>query len=295
MERLLQVMATVSIVSCARPMLKTRVALHATSLSSAYWWGSAALLLWAATSLATELSGFARDGLADQLWYASAVALVSPFAAALGARRPASRIWSWFVVLPATIVLFLPAVTAWKREGGAAPLDLELPMMAGYGLVLLMGAGNYLGTRFGLSALLAAAAALCVVLSMSELAPRLNIERAVARPTATILLALAVWRAAFRLGSGSTARGRLRFDRIWLDFRDLFGIVWARRIADRINQAAAQGSWPVRLLAFGFVPIDPQGPGLNAEQSAQVEQTLRWLLRRFVDPEWIDERLNDAK
>jgi len=42
-------------------------------------------------------------------------------------------------------------------------------MLAGYGLVLLMGAGNYLGTRFALSAFLAAAACLSVVWPMSDL------------------------------------------------------------------------------------------------------------------------------
>ena len=167
-------------------------------------------------------------------------------------------------------------------------------MLAGYGLVLLMGTGNYFGTRFGFAAFFAAAAAMCVVVSMSELGSRLTIERHVARPWATIVLTLAVWQAGFQLGKSSAARGRSRFDRVWVDFRDLFGVVWARRIADRVNEAAAQGNWPVRLASWGFVPIDPHGPEFNAEQSAQVEQTLRWLLRRFVDPEWIDERMKDT-
>ena len=42
-------------------------------------------------------------------------------------------------------------------------------MLAGYGLVLVMGTGNYLGTRFALSGLLVAAACLMVVCPMSGL------------------------------------------------------------------------------------------------------------------------------
>jgi hypothetical protein len=292
MERLLQVMATVAIMSSARPIPKTRVALRATSLPSAYRWSVAALALWTVTCLVTEALHFARDGLADQLWYASAVLLVAPFTAALGARRPGSRVWSWFVVLPATIVLALPAVTAWNRNWSLSRLQLEPPMVAGYALVLLMGAGNYFPTRFGLPALLAAAAGFVVVFTMSTLGSGPPLLTEIARALATFLLAIAAWLAAFRLRYQAAASASTPLDRLWIDFRDLFGIVWARRIADRINQAAAQANWPVRLLMSGFVPVDPARPlALTPQQSEQIEQTLRWLLRRFVDPEWIDERL----
>jgi hypothetical protein len=296
MERLLQVMATVAMLSSARPVLKTRVALRATSLSAAYGWAIATLALWAATSLVTQALHFAHDGLADQLWYACAVLLVTPFAAALGARRPGSRVWSWFVVLPATIVLALPAVTAWNRNWSLGPLQLEPPMLAGYALVLLMGAGNYFPTRFGLPALLAAAAGLCVVLTMSTLGSPPPVSTAIARVLASFLLAVATWLAAFKLRYQAAASAPTPLDRLWIDFRDLFGIVWARRIADRINQRAVQANWPVRLLMSGFVPVDPtRSLALTPQQSEQIEQTLRWLLRRFVDPEWIDERLQRSR
>ena len=80
------------------------------------------------------------------------------------------------------------------------------------------------------------------------------------------------------------------------DFRDLFGVVWARRILDRVNNVACQEGWPVRLHFDGLASADdPSKPvELTPEQSARIESVLRWLLRRFVDPEWIDERMAEA-
>jgi hypothetical protein len=101
-------------------------------------------------------------------------------------------------------------------------------------------------------------------------------------------------------GRGSRARedeeqtcGPLpRFDRLWNDVRDLFGIVWAKRLMDRVNDAAAQHAWPVRLGLDGFVPHDPSVPVVvEARVEAEIEHVLRWLLRRFADAEWIDARL----
>jgi hypothetical protein len=252
--------------------------------------------------------------------------------AVLGARRPGSRVWDLFIVGPLAVVLALPAVTAWNRNFEPAPLHLEVPMLAGYGLVMLMGAGNYLGTRFAIPALLAAASGLLVPLSMSSL--RWLPERLPTRTVATLLLGLAVWAAFVRmrratrggmclppspipmgdfglrraessreLPSGlslrvedSRAESRVRavtsFDEPWSDFRDLYGIVWARRILDRINEVAIAENWPVRLELSGFVPLHPFVPlSITPDQSRQIEHTLRWLLRRFVDPEWIDERI----
>ncbi len=68
--------------------------------------------------------------------------------------------------------------------------------------------------------------------------------------------------------------------------------MWARRVLDRVNATALQEAWPVRLQLNGFVPVDPSRPlSITSEQSGQIEHTLRWLLRRFADPEWIDERI----
>ena len=235
-----------------------------------------------------------RGGLADQLWLAAAVLMISPFVAALGARRPGSRVWSWFVVLPVMVVLLLPAVTAWNRDLRPTPLRLEIPMLAGYGLVLLMGAGNYLGTRFALSGFLVAAACLIVVCPMSELATRLSWSRTTASPDGNN--SASAWRRGLAPGRPGVAAGTAQnaIERVWNDFRDFFGVVWGRRFMDRVNDAAWHEGWPVRLHFDGLASADASKPvDLSPEQLARIEQVLRWLLRRFVDPEWIDERMRD--
>jgi hypothetical protein len=293
MEAALRLVAAVSIASSAPGVLAARARLRNTTLRGAWWWGAIALSLWALSFFATEVFGWLREGEADQVWLASAVLLVCPFVAVLGARRPGSRVWDVFIVAPLAIVLDLPAVTAWNRDLQPAALHLEVPMLAGYALVLVMGAGNYLATRFALPALLAAAAMLLVPVSMSSLhgAP----DPSLARPLATLLLSAAVWGAV--LGLRKTRRtvrpaGPTPLEELWNDFRDLYGIVWARRVLDRVNAAAVQEGWPVRLQLTGFFAIDSsRALPLTPEQSGQIEHTLRWLLRRFVDPEWIDERI----
>ena len=299
-------MASVAIVSSVPPVLAARNRLRKTTLLEAWLWGAVALGAWACTFFVTEVLGVVSEGVADQMWLASAVLMVCPFIAVLGARRPGSRVWSLFIVAPLAVVLDLPAATAWNRDFHPAPLRLEEPMLAGYGLVLLMGAGNYLGTRFALPALLAAVAMLLVPVSMSSL--HWFPESFPARAAATLLLGIAVWMAAIASRKAASrvvglrpspipiGEGRVRvaiaFDRLWNDFRDLYGIVWARRVMDRVNDAAVHEGWPVRLHLQGFAALDsahPPSPSPN--QLQQIERTLRWLLRRFVDPEWIDERL----
>jgi hypothetical protein len=291
MEWLLRLMATLAIVSSAHPVLRARVVLSKTTLLEAWRWGVVAICTWSATWVLSDLSSIIPRGLADQLWLASAVLMVSPFVAALGARRPGSRVWTFFVVVPVIAVLMLPAVTAWNRDWQPTPLRLETPMLAGYGLVLVMGAGNYLGTRFAIPALLTAAASFSVVLPMSELADRYAHSSAKLHSAATIALSFAAWLAARQAAKAGPAR-RKPIDTVWSDFRDFFGIVWGRRLMDRVNVTAQQEGWLVRLHYEGFVPVDPSRPmELPPDQMVRAEQTLRWLLRRFVDSEWIDERM----
>ena len=92
MEAALRLVAAVSIASCAPGVLAARARLRHTTLRGAWWWGAAALSLWALSFFATEVLGWLTEGAADQVWLASAVLLVCPFVAVLGARRPGSRV-----------------------------------------------------------------------------------------------------------------------------------------------------------------------------------------------------------
>jgi hypothetical protein len=309
MEGALRLVASVAILSSLPAVLAARITLRKTTLLGAWVWAAFALAVWALAFFASEVLGWLSEGAADQAWLASAVLLICPFVAVLGARRPGSRVWDVFIVAPLAVVLDLPAVTAWNRDFSPAPLHLEVPMLAGYGLVLLMGTGNYLGTRFAIPALLAAIAGLLVPVSMSSL--HWLPESFPTRAAAALLLSIAIWVAFLAMrnagrGSGSvaaspisTGEGRVRaltpFDTLWSDFRDLYGIVWARRVLDRVNVAATEQNWSVRLQLQGFVATDPSHSlSLTDDQLRQIEHTLRWLLRRFADPEWIDARIVSA-
>src|SRR5580700_10316833 len=216
MEAALRLVAAVSIASCATGVLAARGRLRHTTLRGAWWWGAAALSLWTLSFFATEVLGWLSEGAADQVWLASAVLLVCPFVAVLGARRPGSRVWDVFIVAPLAIVLDLPAVTAWNRDLQPASLHLEVPMLAGYALVLVMGAGNYLGTRFALPALLAAAAMLLVPVSMSSL--HWFPESFPARAAATLLLGIAVGTAAIAMRKAARRGRNLSPSPIPMDF-----------------------------------------------------------------------------
>src|ERR1700685_3625700 len=257
MEPLLRLMASVEIVSSARPLLRVRVVLSKTTLVSAWTWGLFAACFWTATWLLTDVFFLVPAALAQQLWFASAVLVLSPFVAALGARRPVARVWSWFVVLPVMVVLLLPAVTAWNRDLRPAELRLEAPMLTAYALVLLMGLGNYVGTRFAMPALFVGAACVVVVWPLSGLAAGSGFAGPVAHAAATIGLALAAWLAGWqaeRLNRSRSTERTAPLVRVWTDFRDFFGIVWARRLLDRVHEAAAEQNWPLRLRLAGFVP-----------------------------------------
>jgi hypothetical protein len=80
------------------------------------------------------------------------------------------------------------------------------------------------------------------------------------------------------------------WNRLWQDFRNAFGIVWANRIAGRVNLEAAKANWGVRLHSDRFVSVTPAPPAITGD-GEQINQTMRWLLRRFVDDQWVDARL----
>ena len=92
---------------------------------------------------------------------------------------------------------------------------------------------------------------------------------------------------------------------VWIDFQTVFGMVWSRRIQDRVNEQGRNKGWPVRLGPRGWQDESGQPLGLvggNGEHrlgSAEWQRTrttpavnearsfLLWLLQKFVEPEWV--------
>jgi hypothetical protein len=321
-ETTLTVLATVALPAIAAALASAHSPLRPTTLAAAWGWAALAAATWVAAWIAAVLTPAVRHGAADLLWYAVAVTALCPPLVVLGARRPGSRAWTWFVVLPLPLVLSLPAVTAWTLAapppGEAFPrFHLEAPWAIGFGLVLVMGFGNYVGTRWTLPALGSALAVLLLVLPLVEGLHRSVPSPAMARRLATLCLGLSALLAlTIRRRGHRSSRNRDRphgdphrlpldpLDILWRDFRDLYGLVWARRVMDRINESLAARRLAARLEWSGLVSTAVPAPSLSAARPAaagqppaaaarrQAEQTLRWLLKRFVSAEWIDQRLN---
>lgn len=254
--------------------------LRDTTLRGAWAWAIVAVAGWFAVGLLTVSRSPA--GWLDRGWYVAAVLTLTPFVHVLGARRPVVRSWNGFVLLPMLAVLGLPVVTSgdWNT-----PFEVELPPLLGFLLVLVMGAGNYFGTRFTLPVLvLAAGLAVAVVAGSNErlvLIPNTETARLVAVGFFGVAVILAGRRAGHPEPEGEAAEEpEPRLELLWIDFRDLFGIVWAKRVMDRVNESLRTAGLETRLDLDGIRWTDGERP----EAERVIQGTFAWLLKRFVDP-----------
>jgi hypothetical protein len=275
-------------VACAAKILwdvfRSRSTTAGTTLGVAWGWTVAAAAAWLLASTLTVLKP--GSVAVEHAWYFAAAMSLCPGIAVLGSRRPTVRVWSVFVVLPLAAVLMWPVAVCWMPRGPQRPA-MDAPAMLGFVLAGLMGFGNFMATRRMIPAILMALAVCTLLWAAGE---------PIGSATATQRRFLAV---VFAMGASQISRHHLPvaiaegtgWNKAWQDFRDLFGIVWSSRLAERINSQAARENWPVRLMRSGFVDASTGEAVdvLNAEPRA--DQAMRWLLRRFVDEEWIDERV----
>ena len=263
--------------------------------------------MWTTTWFADLYGKTMSTAVADHAWYACAVLALCPPMAVLGSRRPGIRVWAWFILFPMLLVLGWPLIAVRLQGSELRGLHLETPQVAAFVLILVMSIGNYLGTRFTLSALLYGMSILAIVVSSWSASPPWLTDRPAVRFWCTLLVVIAIC----MTKTSARPMAQNRFDRLWFDFFDTFGIVWGRRIQDRVNFIASKEGWPARLELDGFVwsdeltsvidaettdlsktGTDPQQKKFSATQiESRIEYTFRWLLRRFVDPAWIDDRL----
>jgi hypothetical protein len=264
-----------------------------TALEAAWPWTVFVWLAWLIVPVVTVAPSPLRAW-RDVLWYLAAVLALVPPIAVLGARRPTARVWTWFVLVPLVLVFAWPLAPVLRRDGNAAAFSLEEPLLAGYLLVLVMGAGNYLGLRFSLAALLWMIGLALVVLPLCPPRAKWVPEATTGRFWGMLCLVAAGW-IADRLVACARRRSTTgpALNRVWGDFCDLFGIVWARRLQDRFNEEAGRKGLPLRLAMHGLEAAPGQLPPaeFDAQTLVTAEESLRWLLQKFVDPAWIDRRL----
>jgi hypothetical protein len=288
-----QFAACAGIASLLPVVVRLRTGLTGTALLSAWPPLAIAWLVWLVIAVVTLPPSPLRPW-ADSLWFLAAITALVPPIAVLGARRPTSRVWTWFVLVPLVLVFAWPVLPVLVSGAGPAAFNLEAPVVVGFGLVLIMGAGNYLGLAHTISALLWMAGLLLIVLPLCPATNGPLLDVWSGRTGGTCCLAAAGWIADRQAARSRLANdSRLPFNRAWSDFRESFGIVWSKRIQERFNEDARGKGLKLRL---GFQGLEDASGGRSSDSFepaslAAAESSLRWHLQKFVDPEWIDQRL----
>ncbi len=234
---------------------------RATSLEHAVVWAIVAWLCWGLAFVVGDADHASIDP-----WRYCALCLTGcAGVAVLGARRPHVFAWN-FVVLGLFAVMALPLVET--RFIGTHPADpLRIFFMAA---TIAVGMLNYLPTRLAPASLLVAIA--CAGEIVLLFAPDWLPAEA-AGMTVASLLAAAPWVAWSCLRKCSADLGAA--DRLWLDFRDAWGLLWSQRVREQFNRAAANADWPVRLTWSGL-------RGQGSVDEAKLLDTLRAILQRFI-------------
>lgn len=261
-----------------------------TSLTAAAAWAIWFQVTLTVTTIATFAKNRVPLGILDQLWYLTAVSALCPFVAVLGARRGRLIEWSLFIVLPLIAVLEWPALAQLTRCWHGQRLELETPALIGFALVLVMALGQFFGTRYPISILSWMAAWGNVGWSLRSSTAGLLGDRNADQRIAVFFL-LQFWlAAAFETWRRPIATSG--WNRVWTDYLNSFGNLWALRLMARVNEIARRDNWPWTLTETGLNPADPQNAlAGDPNGDPRVDHAFRWLLKPFVDSEWIDERL----
>lgn len=260
------------------------------TLRYSWWWSLAAT---ACLTMSVALNGHFFEtppALSSLLHLVSMVLLLTPAISALGARKPGVATWQVFVVVPLIVVLLWPGLSDLISSRGREPLHLGIPAFSGVCLVVLMTMSTCLGTSMTLAALFYFFAI------MGGLLPAIGwIELSSSMVSAIPLLlfvGLSIARKIIQQDLEKIQSAQTRSELVeasWIHFQNLYGLVWAKRIQDRVNQFANREQWTVVLTQDGFRDKDGKSP--SDHELEKPRDALRWVLTRFADETWICEKL----
>jgi hypothetical protein len=266
--------------------LAGRRTIRQTTLAGGWWWAGAALASWSLAEAAAALQSPPAAAWLEALRFAAISLSLCPMIAVLGAKRPQHGAWN-FVVLSLFAIVALPAAEFLVLRPGQRLVVGDARAWFLW-VLLILGPVNYLATRYGFAALLACGGQV-VALSpyLALIRKPLIADAGVAGLVLCVGALLAVWVAATR-----AERASRPLDRVWLDFRDSFGLFWGLRVQERINATAQQSGWRLELTWRGFAWHTNGTNPAKIEPAVEpaVRSTLKGLLRRFVSNEWIAER-----
>ncbi len=273
-------------------LCRLRRSIWETTLRAAWYWSWLPLFTQAGVTICGR--GDLSPETLTLLRFSATTSLFCPFMSVLGSKRPHQGAWQ-FIVASLWCVLNLPVleVLAYRPAGGLVASDAQSLFLVG--LIGLLAVVT-LPTRHWLAAFFMVAA------QTIWLAPHLPWIHATEWASPAMygvgfpLAAAAVF--LFTVGVRRPSRANLPCDRLWLDFRDTFGALWALRVAERINQEARRRQWDIVLTWVGFRRADgsplndsPQNGGNLLAEYPALSPLMRNLLRRFVSRSWMEERL----
>ena len=241
-----------------------------TTLLHAIVW---ALISWFFWSTANVLTAFQREPESSLVSLLALALSGCASVAVLGARRPGVGAWNFVI-----IALFLVMGFLWV-EGMMAGNDAILRNVRTilFASTVTIGVLNYLPTRLAPAALmLAIGCGLEMVMITGSESLQEKLEPA--RPIGRLALASVPWIGFARMRWRPPARSE--FDRVWLDFRDHYGLVWAQRLREQFNASATHADWPVVLRWTGLRFIPGTRPPDQQDQEAMLDN-LRALMKRF--------------
>jgi hypothetical protein len=260
-------------------------------------------LIWAALAIAlgllaqvqawVELPETGRP-LTGRLTYLMVLTVLAGLVSVLGARHPGGGAWAILMLLLVVVFLipWLEVGGRLRRPPGLGGFQFDSPWTLFYVLLVLAGVTNYLPTRFGLSAAALGGGLVLEYLGLTRVGWAAA-TRATIWLGAAWAVALSGWLAAWCAQRSPPASTDL--ERIWLWFRDHWGVVWALRIQERFNRSAEIARWPVRLTWFGLTWFSLSEVGASDEMLVQAQGTLRGLIRRFVTADRLDALVRSAQ
>lgn len=253
------------------PLFRAWQANRRTSLFQTVHWVFAAWAVWG-VAVWSEALGFSEETRGVVRYLAFCLTGCAGVAV-LGARRPGVGPWN-FVLLGLLAVMLLPLAEGLLARGA---LHLEGPRMIFLAATLAMIVLNYLPTRLGPAALLLGLAGTFQLFRLAgpeEVRETLRAYDSIGN----LLLAFVPWAGFERTASRPVPASE--FDRLWLDFRDRFGMVWSQRTREQFNNSAHHAGWSVVLRWQGLRIVPGAAPPAEEQQQAMVE-VLQSLLKRF--------------
>jgi hypothetical protein len=269
MDSAVNVICGILLLSGAYPLWKAWRANRATSLRDALGWACLAWLAWVGTLVA--LAGAASGAAVAR--YLSLCLTDCAVVAVFGARRPGVGAWN-FVVLGLLGVTLLPLAESVFLYGTPQVQANRMILVAA-----VIGAGvlNYLPTRLAPAAMMVGMGCgieILIAVDANEMSSRWG----QVAPVSRLLLAFCPWAAFLSVEWRPAPRSVV--DRMWRDFRDRFGLLWAQRLREQFNRSAANAGWPVYLYWQGLRRT-PGAPPPSPSQHEEIVNALTALMKRF--------------